>query len=74
MNFMGFNNAGANLWAEQLRYEQETLGINHIPMIANIANAPDTPFEGRAEEIRGIVRLLAPYVQAIEYNGSCPNV
>lgn len=58
VNFMGLNNSGAELWATQIRYERETLRIHHPPLIANIANAPDTPMNKRPEEAKKLAIIL----------------
>jgi len=58
VNFMGLNNSGAELWAAQIRYERETLGIHHPPFIANVANAPDTPMDKRPEEAKKLAITL----------------
>lgn len=58
VNFMGLNNSGAELWAAQIKYERETLGIHHPPLIANIANAPDTPMDKRPEEAKKLAIIL----------------
>lgn len=71
---MGLNNSGIALWAAQLEYERDVLGVVHIPMIANIANDPLTPNEGKPEEAKDMIKKIAPFVHAIEYNASCPNV
>jgi dihydroorotate dehydrogenase len=58
VNFMGLNNSGAELWAAQIRFEREILGIHHPPLIANIANDPATPMEKKPEEAKKLAIIL----------------
>ncbi len=71
---MGLNNSGINLWAAQLQYERDVLGVEHIPLIANIANDPLTRLEDKPTEAKEMAKKIGSFVQVIEYNASCPNV
>lgn len=53
---MGLNNSGITLWAARLEYERDVLGVKHIPMIANIANDPQTPNEDKPAEANEMVK------------------
>lgn len=79
VNFMGLNNSGVDLWAAQLQYEKDVLNFGSVqswykPLIANIANDPNTKAEEKPAEAREMAKNISPLVSVLEYNGSCPNV
>ena len=72
-NRMGFNNAGAEAVAAQLRRLRATRRGRAAVIGVNIGKSRVTPLERAADDYAASARLLAPYADYLVVNVSSPN-
>lgn len=73
LNRMGFNNAGAEAVARELKHWFERCGRPSVPLGINLGKSKVTPLEEAPEDYRRSMALLWPYADYFVINVSSPN-